>query len=510
MVLVVLAGNCKKGQDDEQPLDDGGSSSTPIASSKSGYKLELSGITKSVNAGATFKLSAQVKKDGNQLSDAEFEVAVQIVCGAHQHEIKQAADAKGVADFAAFTLDRSWHGKCTATATTSVAGEALTESAAFTIAAAVMVELIAGQEHAANLFKDGDGAIYDGFLSLENCGNSKLLAIGEDSSTIVEADNSGLAISNNNASWQYIIIGIPPAGCKLMVAASANGDRHAIGNISAAPAGSNPAQNKITAVHKKEGKVAVITEQVDGGTLYVYKKAKRTWHSIDTVNWGGETKTTVSWYPEASYNRALLKVTENDQHWWHAVAAAIMIGEVKAGVGGSKMFSIFNAGLKKVKVQMHTSCDLKVYYLTIVKPRGQFARASLQPITATASELTPDNNGEIKDFFATGKPTTSCKFSLQVGDAIAVAAATIAHDYPIINVHRTGNNTMGLTSNGHGIARPLYTSLNGIRDFILTAHNWTLHAQTVISAKKWNNTAAHLNQALAIHNGNEVFYATGK
>lgn len=508
IVLVLLAGNCKKGQEDEQPLDDGSLTSTPIA--ETGYKLEISGVTKNINAGAILNLSVQIKKDGRELSDAAFEVLLQIVCDTHQYDVKQAVDAKGIADFDAFTLDHSWNGNCTATATASVAGQALRESTTFTIAAAVMLELVAGQGHAASLFKDSNDAIYNGFLSLEACGDSKLLAVTDDSSTVMTADHNGLAISSDNASWQYIVIGVPPAGCKLMVAEVSEGERHAIGNITVAPAGNNVAQGKITAVRKKDGKVAVVTEQVNDGTLYVYKKASNTWQRVDSVTWGGETKTTVNWYPAASYNRALLKLTQNGQHWWYAVAVSITIGEVKAGIGGSKMFSIFDAGLEKVKVQMQTSCGLKVYYLTVVKPRGQFAKASLQPITTTATELTPNNNGEIKDFFATGKPTASCKFSLKVGDTIAVATATIAHDYPIINVHKTSNNTLGLSSNARGVARPLYTSLNGMRNFILTAHNWTLHAQTVISAKKWNNEAAHLNQALAIHNGNEVFYATGR
>ena len=94
------------------------------------YTLEIEGR---IDTAAVLKVSVQVRKDGEQLHDANAAITLQLVCGTSSNTARQAVDATGMATFAALALASNWHGDCVATATTNIAGHALTQDATFTI-----------------------------------------------------------------------------------------------------------------------------------------------------------------------------------------------------------------------------------------------------------------------------------------------------------------------------------------------------------------------------------------
>ena len=502
VLLLLLSISCKKNNEGEQPSSGGGG--TPVA--EHDYTLEIEGIAADVKVGAQLNVVVHAKKGGQEFTGVEIEivVAVDIACGRYEHKMRQSADAKGVATFNAFNLEDSWSGACQVIAKARVDGHDLQQKTAFTIKPREKLALVAGQEYVVSMLQDKRGNVYNGFLSLGDCAEAQLLAITDDSTNpIISAGNDGLAI-NSGKSWRYLAVGVPAAGCKLMFASSVGGQQQEVGTVSATNTSDNFAQGKLN-VFNSQQKLAVSTEKLSDASVYVYDQTNTVWRLLDNVNWGNEKKTTLNFAPLARDNRALLAVTHNGKRWWYLAVATMTITEVKVGAGGSKMFGITGAGTQSVTVQLENACGLEVF--RFIKTASN--KAMLKHITATAIYLTPDNNGNIDKLFAIGSLTADCKFSLKVSDEVVVATKAVAHDYPILTlVKQSGTNKLQLTTNSQGMCRPLYTSTSGLTGFDVAGWNWGMDGRTTIN-KQWNSDTTQ-NQALAIHNGNEVFYTRGQ
>lgn len=286
------------------------------------YTLEIRGIADNIAADTAIDARVQIKKNGQELNDVRVEIALAIVCRRQKHTAQQAVNNKGIATFSAFTPDNSWAGKCTATATAKVDNQELSQSKAFTLKGVGQPPLTAGLEYAVNSLKDKDGDVYNGFLSLSNCAGGQMLAITDDSNDPISAGSSDGVAINSRKNWRYVIVGAPPSGCKLMLASSAGGTRRELRgvrlpsvDVRIPPVSDNIAQGKITALQKKNKKLAVVTELVSGGSLYVYDHANNTWQGVSRVKWGGNTTTAVNW--SAGNNRALLRVAQGNTNWWY-------------------------------------------------------------------------------------------------------------------------------------------------------------------------------------------------
>ncbi len=493
-----------EGKDSQDKASEGKASETSEQTTPS-YTLEIDGIETDITAGTAINASVRVRQDGQELSGAKIETALEVVCGAQKYVAQQVVDDKGVATFAAFTTDNSWAGDCTATARAQVDKQDLTQSMTFTLSGVSQPPLIAGLEYAVNTLKDENGDVYNGFLSLGHCAGGEVLALTDDSNDPVSAGNGDGVAINSKKNWQYVIVGNPSPGCKLMLASSAGGTRREIRDVSVPPANDNVAQGKITALQKKTNKLVIATELVSGGSLYVYDHANNTWQGLSKVKWGGDNAAAINWSVRASDNRALLKVAQGSENWWYLAAAAMTVGEVRAGVGGGKLFSLSGVGTDTVAVQLDNACGLEVFRLT-----EYASSAALQEISTTALEITPGQDGKIKKFFARGNPTAGCSLSLKVGEVTVVATSTAAHDYPIMTLSRqSGADNILVGSNAKGMVKPLYVSNSGATGFDTKIPQWRLDTWATTN-KQWNGNDASQNQGLAVHAGQEIFYARGK
>lgn len=315
IVMVLLLNACK---------DEKSKAKAQLAADRAGslpsYTLEIHGIVDNITVGTAIEARAQIKEDGQRLRDAQLKIALTIVCGARKHTTQRAVNSRGIATFTAFTPDNSWVGDCTATATAKVDKQDLTQSASFTLVS--QPPLIAGLEYAVNNLKDKNGDVYNGFLSLNDCADGQVLAITDDSNDPIFAGSSDGVAINRGKNWRYVIVGVPPSGCKLMLASSAGGTRRELRAVrippvdsSIPPVSDNIAQGKVTALQQKNKKLAVVTERVSGGSLYVYDHADSTWQGVSQVKWGGSTTTAVNW--SAGNNRALLRVAQGNTNWWY-------------------------------------------------------------------------------------------------------------------------------------------------------------------------------------------------
>ena len=167
VLLVLMSSSCE----DEPPLSDATSRKTTHS-----YTLEINGIDKDITTGTPVNATVRIKRDGGEFKGAKVGVSLKIVCGIKDRIVQQAMTDKGVATFAAFTPDDRWVGRCTATATAKVNNQDLTQSMAFILSVQLPV-LIAGQEYNVNALKDGNGVVYNGFLSLGSCDGGQVLAI---------------------------------------------------------------------------------------------------------------------------------------------------------------------------------------------------------------------------------------------------------------------------------------------------------------------------------------------
>lgn len=312
VLLVLMSSSCEDKKNKEPPL-----SGVTAKKTTHSYTLEINGIDKDITTGTPVNATVRIKRDGEVFKGAKVKVSLKIVCGIKDRIAQQAMTDKGVATFAAFTPDDRWAGRCTATATTKVDNQDLTQRMAFILSVQLPV-LIAGQEYDVNALKDGNGVVYNGFLSLGSCDGGQVLAItdNKDDPILFAVSGDGVAI-NRRKNWRYVVFAHLISDCKLLLASSVGALKYEIRKIVTPPASDNLAYGKITALRQKNKKLVVVTKKVGEGSLYVYDHAKGAWQSVSKVNWGGATATAINWSPQSSNNRAVIKVTHGGKSWWH-------------------------------------------------------------------------------------------------------------------------------------------------------------------------------------------------
>ena len=312
VLLVLMSSSCEDKKNKEPPLSGATSGKTTHS-----YTLEINGIDKDITTGTLVNATVRIKRDSGEFKGAKVGVSLKIVCGTKDRIVQQAMTDKGVAKFAAFTPDDRWVGRCTAIATAKVNNQDLTQSMAFILSVQLPL-LIAGQEYDVNALKDGNGVVYNGFLSLGSCDGGQVLAItyNKDDPIIFAVSGDGVAI-NRRKNWRYVVFAHLISDCKLLLASSAGALKYEIRRIVTPPASDNLAYGKITALQQKNKKLVVVTKKVSDGSLYVYDHAKGAWQSVRNVNWGGTTATAINWSSQSSNNRAVIKVTHGGKSWWH-------------------------------------------------------------------------------------------------------------------------------------------------------------------------------------------------
>ena len=312
VVLLVLMSSSCEDKNKEPPLSGAASGKTTHS-----YTLEINGIAKDVTTSTPVNATVRIKRDGGEFKGAKVGVSLKIVCGIKDRIVQQAMTDRGVATFAAFTPDDRWAGRCTATATAKVNNQDLTQSMPFIMSVQLPV-LIAGQEYGVNDLRDGNGVVYNGFLSLGSCDGGQVLAItdSKDDPIIFAVSGDGVAI-NMRKNWRYVVFAHLISDCKLLLASSAGALKYEIRKIVTPPASENLAYGKITALQQKNKKLVIVTKKVSEGSLYVYDHAKGAWQSVRNVNWGGTTATAINWSSQSSNNRAVIKVTHGGKSWWH-------------------------------------------------------------------------------------------------------------------------------------------------------------------------------------------------
>ena len=312
VLLVFMSSSCEDKKNKEPPLSDAASRETTHS-----YTLEINGIDKDVTTGTPVNATVRIKRDDGEFKGEKVRAALKIVCGMKDRIVRQAMTDKGVATFATFTLDDRWSGRCTATATAKVNNQDLTQSMAFILSVQLPV-LIAGQEYDVNALKDGNGVVYNGFLSLGSCDGGQVLAITDNKDDPINFAVSGDGIAiNRSKNWRYVVFAHLISDCKLLLASSMGALKYEIRRIVTPPANDNLAYGKITALRQKNKKLVVVTKKVHKGRLYVYNHVKDTWRSVSNVNWGGATATAIDWSSQSSKNRAVIKVTQGGKSWWH-------------------------------------------------------------------------------------------------------------------------------------------------------------------------------------------------
>lgn len=312
VLLVLLSSSCEDRKNKKPPL-----SSVTSEETTHSYTLEINGIDEDITTGTPVNATVRIKRDGEEFKEEKVGVALKIMCGIEDRIVQQVMTDQGVATFATFTLDERWAGKCTATATAKVNNQDLTQSQAFFLSMQLPL-LIAGQEYDVNALKDGNGVVYNGFLSIGSCDGGQVLAItdNKDDPIIFAVSGDGVAI-NKSKNWHYVVFAHLISDCKLLLASSVGALKYEIRKIVTPPDSDNLAYGKITALQQKNKKLVVVTKKVREGSLYVYDHAKGTWQSVSKVNWGGTTTTAINWSSQASNNRAVIKVTHGDESWWH-------------------------------------------------------------------------------------------------------------------------------------------------------------------------------------------------
>ena len=312
VLLVLMSSSCEDKKNKKPPLSDVTSRKTTLS-----YTLEINGIDKDVTTGIPVDATVRIKKDGGEFKGAKVGVSLKIVCGTKDRIVRRAMTDKGVATFAAFTPDDRWVGRCTAIATAKVNNQDLTQKMAFIMSVQLPV-LIAGQEYDVNALKDGNGVVYNGFLSLGSCDGGQVLAITDNKNdpVIFSVSGDGVAI-NRGKNWRYVVFAHLISDCKLLLATSVGALKYEIRRIVTPPASDNLAYGKITALRQKNKKLVIVAKKVREGRLYVYDHAKDTWQSLSKINWGGATATAINWSSQSSNNRAVIKVTHGGKSWWH-------------------------------------------------------------------------------------------------------------------------------------------------------------------------------------------------
>ena len=312
VLLVLVSIGCEDKKIKETPLSVPTSTKTTHS-----YTLEINGIDKDITTGTPVNATVRIKRDGEEFKEAKVEVSLKIVCGIKDHVVQKAMTDKGVAKFSTFTPGDRWSGRCKATATAKVDNQDLTQSFVFILSVQLPV-LIAGQEYDVNALKDGNGVVYNGFLSLGSCDGGQVMAITDDNTDpiIFVVSGDGVAI-NSRKNWRYVVFAHLISDCKLLLASSAGALKYEIRKIVTPPASDNLAYGKITALQPKNKKLVVVTKKVSEGSLYVYDHAKGAWQSVSKVNWGGATATAINWSSQPSNNRAVIKVTHEGKSWWH-------------------------------------------------------------------------------------------------------------------------------------------------------------------------------------------------
>ena len=312
VLLVLMSSSCEDKKNKEPPLSDVTSGKTTLS-----YTLEINGIDKDVTTGTPVDATVRIKEDGGEFKGAKVGVSLKIVCGTKDRVVRRAMSDNGVATFAAFTPDDLWVGRCTAIATAKVNNQDLTQRMAFIMSVQLPV-LIAGQEYDVNALKDGNGVVYNGFLSLGSCDGGQVLAITDNKNDpiIFSVSGDGVAI-NRGKNWRYVVFAHLISDCKLLLATSVGALKYEIRRIVTPPASDNLAYGKITALRQKNKKLVIVTKKVREGRLYVYDHAKDTWQSLIKINWGGATATAINWSSQSSNNRVVIKVTHGGKIWWH-------------------------------------------------------------------------------------------------------------------------------------------------------------------------------------------------
>ena len=259
-LLLLMFSSCE----DKKPTSSAASEKTTPS-----YTLEINGIAEDITTGTPVDATVQIKRNGEEFKEAKVKISLKIVCGTKTRITQQAMTNKGMATFTTFTPDDRWEGRCTATATTKVNNQDLTQSLPFILSVQLPI-IIAGQEYAVDALKDGSGVVYNGFLSLGSCDGGQVLAITDNSADpiIFAVSGDGVAI-NKRKNWHYVVFAHLISDCKLLLASSAGALKYEIRRIVTPPASDNLAYGKITALQQKNKKLVVVTKKVQEGNLYV-------------------------------------------------------------------------------------------------------------------------------------------------------------------------------------------------------------------------------------------------